>query len=232
MSEKVLKKFLEDIKSELGEYFLDNKAWDFAFNTQDTEHKSTAIAKQELTIIKDQLTLKAKALVTVLGVDTSKNFVERILANLPFYERKDPLILELANAVSRELQKIELKKEEFISSLSITTSTAIGIKKLEEIYGVNPAYELGVKLRQNILIAREIAKYETFNVPFLLKICKLFMVGEVLEMANDKKKSIFSIFLKENIGNITTLKYFKNYLDEFSPAFYEIKILNKEIEEE
>lgn len=226
---RILKKYLEDIKDDLAELFLDNIAWDFAFNTQDKDHVSSITAKQKITTIKDLIEMKAKATITVLGVDTSKNFVERILNSLPKYERKDSLIIELANAISRELQRIELKKEEFISSLSFSTATATGIKELEKMYGVNPEYGLGVKIRQNILIAREITKYETFNVPYLLKICKLFEVGEIVEILNDKARKIFTIILKENIGNIATMKVFKSHLDEFSPAFYEIRVQNEEV---
>ena len=70
--------------------------------------KSNVTAHQLITIKKDLVELKAKTLITVLGVAVSKDFVERILSNLPFFERKEPLIVELAKAISRELQKMNI----------------------------------------------------------------------------------------------------------------------------
>lgn len=225
MSKVALKKYVEEQLTFKLEDYLDDIVHDFAFNTQDKLMlKSKTEAKQLITIKKDLLELKAKTIITVLGVAVSKDFIERILNNLPIYERKEPLIVELARAISRELQRIELKKSEYISSLSITTATAISLKRLEEIYGVNPNYELGVKLRQNILIAREITRYSTFNFAYILKMCELFFLGEVVDIVNDKSGKTISIKLKDNINNISSIEEFKKHIEEFSPAFYELKI--------
>lgn len=186
MAKRVLKKYVEDITSEQVELFLENIVHDFAFNTQDNLIKSDITAKQFITVKKDFIELKAKAIITVLGVSATKNFVERILNNLPAYERKEPLIVELAKVISAEMQKMELLKSEYISSLSITTSSATSIKTLEQIYGINPNYELGVQLRQNILIAREITRYSTFNFNYILKMCELFLLGNVTDIINNK----------------------------------------------
>lgn len=189
MSKVALKKYVEEQLQFDLESYLDDIVHDFSFNTQDELMVSSNVtAKQFLTIKKDLFELKAKTIITVLGVATSKDFVERILNNLPIYERKEPLIVELAKAISRELQKIELLKSEYISSLSITTATAISLKRLEKIYNVNPNYELGVKLRQNILIAREITRYSIFNFAYILKMCELFILGNVVDVINDKKR--------------------------------------------
>ena len=227
MSKVALKKYVEEQLEFDLESYLDDVIHDFAFNTQDKNiFNSKVTAKQFLTVKKDLFNLKAKTIITVLGVATSKDFVERILNNLPSYERKDPLIIELAKAISRELQKIELLKSENISSLSITTATAVSLKRLEKIYNVNPNYELGVKIRQNILIAREITKYSTFNFAYILKMCKLFILGNVVDIENDKANKIISIILEDNINSITSLNEFKEHINEFSPAFYEIVIKN------
>lgn len=227
MSKVALKKYVEEQLQFNLESYLDDILHDFAFNTQDKNiFNSKVTAKQFLTIKKDLFELKAKTIITVLGVATSKDFVERILNNLPSYERKDPLIVELAKAISRELQKIELLKSENISSLSITTATAVSLKRLEKIYNVNPNYELGVKIRQNILIAREITKYSTFNFAYILKMCELFILGNVVDIENDKANKIISIILEDNINSITSLNEFKEHINEFSPAFYEIVIKN------
>ncbi|MCF2611742.1 hypothetical protein [Fusobacterium perfoetens] len=180
MSKIALKKYVEEQLNFKIENYLDDIVHDFAFNTQDNLiFKSKITAKQFITIKKDLLELKAKTIITVLGVAVSKDFIERILNNLPIYERKEPLIVELARAISRELQRIELKKSEYISSLSVTTATAVSLKRLEKIYGINPNYELGVKLRQNILIAREITRYSTFNFAYILKMCELFLIEKI-----------------------------------------------------
>lgn len=227
MSKVALKKYVEEQLEFDLENYLDDVIHDFAFNTQDKNiFNSKVTAKQFLTVKKDLFNLKAKTIITVLGVATSKDFVERILNNLPSYERKDPLIIELAKAISRELQKIELLKSENISSLSITTATAVSLKRLEKIYNVNPNYELGVKIRQNILIAREITKYSTFNFAYILKMCELFILGNVVDIENDKANKIISIILEDNINSITSLNEFKEHINEFSPAFYEIVIKN------
>ncbi len=227
MSKVALKKYVEEQLEFDLESYLDDVIHDFAFNTQDKNiFNSKVTAKQFLTVKKDLFNLKAKTIITVLGVATSKDFVERILNNLPSYERKDPLIIELAKAISRELQKIELLKSENISSLSITTATAVSLKRLEKIYNVNPNYELGVKIRQNILIAREITKYSTFNFAYILKMCELFILGNVVDIENDKANKIISIILEDNINSITSLNEFKEHINEFSPAFYEIVIKN------
>lgn len=227
MSKVALKKYVEEQLQFDLESYLDDIVHDFSFNTQDELMVSSNVtAKQFLTIKKDLFELKAKTIITVLGVATSKDFVERILNNLPIYERKEPLIVELAKAISRELQKIELLKSEYISSLSITTATAISLKRLEKIYNVNPNYELGVKLRQNILIAREITRYSIFNFAYILKMCELFILGNVVDVINDKKKKTITIILEDDINNITSMLVFLNHMNEFCPAFYEIVIRN------
>ncbi|MCF2626269.1 hypothetical protein I6E17_08900 [Fusobacterium perfoetens] len=227
MSKIALKKYVEEQLQFDLESYLDDIVHDFAFNTQDKLIVSSDVtAKQLITVKKDLLELKVKTIITVLGVAASKDFVERILNNLPSYERKDSLIVELAKAISRELQKIELLKSEYISSLSITTATAISLKRLEKIYGINTNYELGVKLRQNILIAREITKYSTFNFAYILKMCELFILGNVIDVINDKKKKSVTIILEDNINNITSLPDFLEHIKEFSPAFYEITVKN------
>lgn len=231
MSKVALKKYVnENLEFNL-EYYLNYIDHEFAFNWLDKNIlKSNITAHQFITVKKDLVELKAKTLITVLGVAVSKDFVERILYNLPFFERKEPLIIELAKAISRELQKIELKKSEYISSLSITTANAISLKRLEKIYEVNTAYELGVKLRQNILIAREITKYSTFNFAYILKMCELFNLGNVIDIINVKKKKIITIIIEDNISNITSLQEFLKHMNELGIAFYEIIVKNEEKE--
>lgn len=227
MSKIALKKYINEQLDFNIESYLEDIVHEFAINWQDKELlKSSTTAKQLITVKKDLVELKVKTLITVLGVAVSKDFVERILNNLPLYERKEPLIVELAKAISRELQKIELLKSEYISSLSITTATAISLKRLEKIYGINTNYELGVKLRQNILIAREITKYSIFNFAYILKMCELFILGNVIDVINDKKKKTVTIILEDNINNITSLPDFLEHIKEFSPAFYEITVKN------
>ena len=227
MSKIALKKYINEQLDFNIESYLEDIVHEFAINWQDKELlKSSTTAKQLITVKKDLVELKVKTLITVLGVAVSKDFVERILNNLPLYERKELLIVELAKAISRELQKIELLKSEYISSLSITTATAISLKRLEKIYDVNTDYGLGVKLRQNILIAREITKYSIFNFAYILKMCELFNLGSVVDIINDKKTKTITIILEENINNITSLNEFKKHIDEFSPAFYLIEVTN------
>lgn len=231
MSKVALKKYIDENLEFNLEYYLNYIGHEFAFNWIDKKLiKSDVTAHQFITIKKDLVELKVKTLITVLGVAVSKDFVERILYNLPFFERKEPLIVELAKAISRELQKIELKKSEYISSLSITTANAISLKRLEKIYEVNTAYELGVKLRQNILIAREITKYSTFNFAYILKMCELFNLGNVIDIINDKKNKRITIILKDNINNITSLQEFLKHMNELGIAFYEIVVKNEEKE--
>ncbi|MEE1477131.1 MAG: hypothetical protein ACLUBL_03730 [Fusobacterium sp.] len=227
MSKIALKKYINEQLDFNIESYLEDIVHEFAINWQNKELlKSSTTAKQLITVKKDLVELKVKTLITVLGVAVSKDFVERILNNLPLYERKEPLIVELAKAISRELQKIELLKSEYISSLSITTATAISLKRLEKIYDVNTDYGLGVKLRQSILIAREITKYSIFNFAYILKMCELFNLGSVVDIINDKKTKTITIILEENINNITSLNEFKKHIDEFSPAFYLIEVIN------
>ena len=227
MSKIALKKYINEQLDFNIESYLDDIIHEFAINWQDKEFlKSSTTAKQLITVKKDLIELKVKTLITVLGVAVSKDFVERILNNLPVYERKEPLIVELAKVISRELQKIELLKSEYISSLSITTATAISLKRLEKIYDVNTDYGLGIKLRQNILIAREITKYSIFNFAYILKMCELFNLGSVVDIINDKKTKTITIILEDNINNITSMSDFLKHMNEFCPAFYLIEVTN------
>lgn len=106
MSKIALKKYIEEQLEFDIESYINDIIHDFAFNTQDKLMvSSNATAKQLITVKKDLLELKAKTIITVLGVAASKDFVERILNNLPIYERKEPLIIEIAKAISREMQK-------------------------------------------------------------------------------------------------------------------------------
>ncbi|WP_177161206.1 hypothetical protein [uncultured Fusobacterium sp.] len=227
MSRIALKKYVEEQLQFDLETYLDDIVHDFAFNAQDyLMISSSTTAKQLISIKKELLELKAKTIITVLGVAISKNFVERILNNLPIYEKKDPLIIEIANSVSRELQKIELLKEEYLSGLSIQTSNTINLRRLEEIYGVATIYGLDIKTRKNILIAREITRYSIFNFAYILKICELFEVGKVIDIVNDKSMKTITIFLEENILNISNIEIFKKHMNEFCPAWYEVLIKN------
>lgn len=85
---------------------------------------------------------------------------------------------------------------------------------------------MGVKIRQNILIAREITRYSTFNFAYILKMCELFILGNVVDIENDKANKIILITLEDNVNNITSLNDFKEHINEFAPAFYEIEIKN------
>lgn len=232
MSKIALKKYVEDNLEFNIEYYLNHIGHEFALNWIDKNRVNSKVtAHQYITVKKDFIELKAKTMITVLGVGISKDFVERILTNLPIFERKEPLIVELAKAISKELQKLELKKNEYISSLSISTSSADNLKRLEDLYNINIAYELGVKLRQNILIAREITRFSTFNFAYILKMCELFELGEVLDIINDKENKTITIILENNINNITSLQEFLNHMNELSIAFYEVVVKNLEKEE-
>ena len=227
MSKIALKKYVEEQLEFDLESYLDDIVHDFAFNAQDKIIiSSNSTVKQLITIKKELLELKAKTIITVLGIAVSKNFTERILNNLPLYEKKEPLIIELANAISKELQKIELYKEECISGLSIKTSSTLNLRRIEKIYGIGTVYGMDIKTRKNILIAREITRYSTFNFAYILKMCELFEVGKVIDIVNDKTLKTVSIILEENILNISNIDKFKEHMNEFCPAWYEVIVKN------
>ena len=227
MSKIALKKYVEEQLEFDLESYLDDIVHDFAFNAQDKIMiSSNSTVKQLITIKKELLELKAKTIITVLGIAVSKNFTERILNNLPLYEKKEPLIIELANAISKELQKIELFKEECISGLSIKTSNTLNLRRIEKIYGIDTVYGMDIKTRKNILIAREITRYSTFNFAYILKMCELFEVGKVIDIVNDKTLKTISIILEENILNISNIDKFKEHMNEFCPAWYEVIVKN------
>lgn len=221
----LLKKYADEILENSSEDFLQNIAHDFADNTRDYKALSEAIANQLITTIKDTFKIKAKSKLSVFYVETSKDFTNRILSHLPLFMRKDPLIVEIAKSVSKELQRVDLNKKESINSLSNSTNINL-LERSEKIYGIKTNYSLGIKFRQNRLIAREVTNYETFNNPYILKISKLFNVGEVIDIINNKSSKILTIVLKENIGNIKGIDEYKEHLREFSPAFYTIIITN------
>lgn len=223
----LLKKYSgELIQTPSGE-LLKNIAHDFSFNTRDYRKTSNSIAKQFINIINDNFRIKTKSGLSVYHVDTSKDFAKLILNHLPFFMRKDPLIIEIAKAVSKELQRMDLKKKEKVNSLSLCTNVSL-LERSEKIYKIKTDYSLGVAFRQNRLIAREITRYETFNKPYILKISKLFNVGKVLDVINDKTNKVIEILLEENIYNIKGFEEYKNHIREFSPAFYTIIIRNQE----
>ena len=56
--------------------------------------------------------------------------------------------------------------------------------------------------------------------------CELFNLGSVIDIINDKKTKTITIIIEENINNITSLNEFKKHIDEFSPAFYLIEVIN------
>ena len=227
MSKIALKKYVEEQLEFDLESYLDDIVHDFAFNAQDKIIiSSNSTVKQLITIKKELLELKAKTIITVLGIAVSKNFTERILNNLPLYEKKEPLIIKLANAISKELQKIELYKEECISGLSIKTSNTLNLRRIEKIYGIDTVYGMDIKTRKNILIAREITRYSTFNFAYILKMCELFEVGKVIDIVNDKTLKTVSIILEENILNISNIDKFKEHMNEFCPAWYEVIVKN------
>lgn len=222
---KILKKYIEEQIDKI-ETYDDNIIHDFAFNTQDKKvvvNITTPQFKEEKI---DLIKINSKVSIKVLGVETSKTFIERILKNLPAFERKEKLIVELANVISEEMTKLELKKQEYINNLSINTSNSEGLFRLEKIYGITYNYELGVLIRQNILISREISRYSVFNYEYIYKICQLFNLGEVIDIKNDKINHIINITLKENINNITTLKEFYIFAEEIFPAFYKTIVKN------
>lgn len=221
----LLKKYADEILENSSEDFLQNIAHDFADNTRDYKALSEAIANQLITTIKDTFKIKAKSKLNVFYVETSKDFTNRILSHLPLFMRKDPLIVEISKSVSKELQRVDLNKKESINSLSNSTNINL-LERSEKIYGIKTNYALGIKFRQNRLIAREITNYETFNNPYILKISKLFNVGEVIDINNNKITKTLTIVLKENIGNIKGIDEYKEHLREFSPAFYTIIITN------
>ena len=227
MSKIALKKYVEEQLEFDLESYIDDIVHDFAFNAQDKIIiSSNSTVKQLITIKKELLELKAKTIITVLGIAVSKNFTERILNNLPLYEKKEPLIIKLANAISKELQKIELYKEECISGLSIKTSNTLNLRRIEKIYGIDTVYGMDIKTRKNILIAREITRYSTFNFAYILKMCELFEVGKVIDIVNDKTLKTVSIILEENILNISNIDKFKEHMNEFCPAWYEVIVKN------
>ena len=227
MSKIALKKYVEEQLEFDLESYIDDIVHDFAFNAQDKIIiSSNSTVKQLITIKKELLELKAKTIITVLGIAVSKNFTERILNNLPLYEKKEPLIIKLANAISKELQKIELYKEECISGLSIKTSNTLNLRRIEKIYGIDTVYGTDIKIRKNILIAREITRYSTFNFAYILKMCELFEVGKVIDIVNDKTLKTVSIILEENILNISNIDKFKEHMNEFCPAWYEVIVKN------
>ncbi|MGL5755291.1 MAG: hypothetical protein ACRCYC_08185, partial [Paraclostridium sp.] len=158
----LIKKEVWELKEQLVEEFLENIVHDFALDSKDIGAISNHISNQLITVIKDTAKLKSKSELTVLGIDTSKDFTEKILLNLPPYMRKAKLIVELAKTISTELQRLDLLKQEKISSLLISTNS-VNLNRLEKIYGSKLSNSLGIRTRQNILIAKEIAKYERFN---------------------------------------------------------------------
>ena len=226
MSKVSLKKYLKEISDYPLDYFLNYKMKEFALNYSDEPTKSEITVKQATRTITDKVELNVKTWITVLGVSATKNFLERLLRNLPQYERKDPLVIELAFAISHEIKKIDLINAELLASLNITTSNPITVKRFEKIYNVNTRYELGLLLRQNILIARRITKFYTFNFEYLMKICELFKVGEVADITNDKNEQTLTIVLKNNLESISAIDEFRAHLNEFSPAWYSINITN------
>lgn len=223
MEKEKLKKYVEENLTNQLEYYIGRIGHEFAFNYQDSEIvKSEIIAKQFLTEKNDFVLLKGKSNINILGFSTSKNFVERILKNLPVYERKEPLIVEIANVISDELQKLELLKQEYLSINNINTSNSKNLTRLEELYGVNLDYDLGVKLRQNILIARDLARISNFNMKFIKNILDLFMI-KAEDIVNDKSRKTIQILTKnKNDKNINVLYEF---LQEIIPAFYQVEII-------
>ena len=115
----LLKKYADEILENSSEDFLQNIAHDFADNTRDYKALSEAIANQLITTIKDTFKIKAKSKLSVFYVETSKDFTNRILSHLPLFMRKDPLIVEIAKSVSKELQRVDLNKKESINSYQI-----------------------------------------------------------------------------------------------------------------
>ena len=221
----LIKKEVWELNEQLVEEFLGNIVHDFALDSKDIGAISNHISNQLITVIKDTAKLKSKSELTVLGIDTSKDFTEKILLNLPPYMRKAKLIVELAKTISTELQRLDLLKQEKISSLLISTNS-VNLNRLEKIYGSKLSNSLGIRTRQNILIAKEIAKYERFNKAFIYKVSQYFEVGEILDVINDKANKSLTIVLEENKENLKTFNLFHEFIRSVSPAFYEINIIN------
>ena len=221
----LIKKEVWELNEQLVEEFLENIVHDFALDSKDIGAISNHISNQLITVIKDTAKLKSKSELTVLGIDTSKDFIEKILLNLPPYMRKAKLIVELAKTISTELQRLDLMKQEKISSLLISTNS-VNLNRLEKIYGSKLSNSLGIRTRQNILIAKEIAKYERFNKDFIYKVSRYFEIGEILDINNDKANKVLTIVLEENKENIKTFNLFHEFIRSISPAFYEINIIN------
>lgn len=221
----LLKKEVFEILDKTSEELLSNIVHDFSLDSKDVGAISNAISNQFLTVIKDKGLIKSKSTFNVLGIDTSKDFTEKILMNLPPYMRKSKLIIEIAKTISIELQRLDLLKKEKVNSILISTNVK-DLNRLEKIYNVESKNDLGIKTRQNILIAKEISKYEGFNKEFIYKVGILFEVGDILEISNDKANKVLKIKLKEQLQNIKTFDYFYKFLREISPAFYEINIIN------
>ncbi|MGL4764647.1 MAG: hypothetical protein ACRC2N_06415 [Aeromonas sp.] len=221
----LIKKEVWELNEQLVEEFLENIVHDFALDSKDIGAISNHISNQLITVIKDTAKLKSKSELTVLGIDTSKDFTEKILLNLPPYMRKAKLIVELAKTISTELQRLDLLKQEKISSLLISTNS-INLNRLEKIYGSKLSNGLGIRTRQNILIAKEIAKYERFNKGFIYKISQYFEVGKILDIINDKANKSLTIVLKDNKENMKTYNIYYEFIRNVSPAFYEINIIN------
>ena len=56
--------------------------------------------------------------------------------------------------------------------------------------------------------------------------CELFEVGKVIDIVNDKTLKTVSIILEENILNISNIDKFKEHMNEFCPAWYEVIVKN------
>lgn len=221
----LIKKDVWELNEQLVEEFLQNIVHDFSIDSKDIGSISNHISNQLIRVVKDTIKLKSKSELTVLGIDTSKDFTEKILLNLPPYMRKAKLIIELAKTISIELQRLDLLKQEKISSLLISTNS-INLNRLEKIYGSKLNNSLGIRTRQNILIAKEIAKYERFNKDFIHKVSQYFEVGEISDIINDKVNKSLTIILEENKENLKTFNLFYQFIRSVSPAFYEISIIN------
>ena len=221
----LIKKEVWELNEQLVEEFLENIVHDFALDSKDIGAISNHISNQLITVIKDTAKLKSKSELTVLGIDTSKDFTEKILLNLPPYMRKAKLILELAKTISTELQRLDLLKQEKISSLLISTNS-VSLNRLEKIYGSKLSNGLGIRTRQNILIAKEITKYERFSKDFIYKVSQYFEVGEILDIINNKANKSLTIVLKDKKENIKTYNLYQKFIRDVSPAFYEINIIN------
>lgn len=221
----LIKKEVWELNEQLVEEFLENIVHDFALDSKDIGAISNHISNQLITVIKDTAKLKSKSELTVLGIDTSKDFTKKILSNLPPYMRKAKLIIELAKTISIELQRLDLLKQEKISSLLISTNS-VSLNRLEKIYESKLSNGLGIRTRQNILIAKEITKYERFSKDFIYKVSQYFEVGEILDIINNKANKSLTIVLKDKKENIKTYNLYQKFMRDMSPAFYEINIIN------